>query len=192
VAFELYERLAAAKPDALVTFHSWSRSGSATPYVEHDIADQPSRELALALGLPFVEAWDWPIGALGRETTALGIATAELELYGLGRHTDEGLAYGIRAARAAASWLGMIDPVRAPLGVEVDRRVVTAKVAGRVVHTAALGSEVEAGRPVAELRGSDGSTRATLYAPDAGWVGIQVTYGQVAAGDPVLIIFVKR
>jgi predicted deacylase len=149
-----------------------------------------SRDLALALGLPFVEAWDWPAGLLGRGTTALGIPSAELELFGLGCHTGEGFAYGIRAARAAAAWLGMIDPVEVDPAIEVGRQVLTAPRSGRAVQLAELGAEVTPGQPVAELRGLDGKTTDTLLAEGAGWVGVHVTYGLVAAGDPVTVIFV--
>jgi N2-acetyl-L-2,4-diaminobutanoate deacetylase len=190
VAFDLWHSLTAAAPAAVVTFHSWSRTGSATPYVEHAAGHARSRDLALVLGLPFVEAWDWPLGLLGRGTTALDIPSAELELFGLGRHTDEGFAYGIRAARAAAAWLGMIDPVDFGPAIEVGRQVLIAPRDGRVVQLAELGSEVTAGQPVAELRGSDGKTTDVLSAGNAGWVGIHVTYGRVKVSDPVAVIFV--
>src|SRR5262249_17514901 len=160
-----------------VTFHSWSRSGSATPYVEHALGDERGRSLALALGLPFVEAWDWPAGLLGRELRTLGVPSAELELYGLGCHTGDGLAYGLRAARAAAAGLEMPAPEDVPAGLEVGRPWLTAPARGRVVQLVPLGAAVEAGQPVVELRGP---TPATLTAPAAGWVGIHVTYGEVA------------
>jgi predicted deacylase len=191
-AFELWQLLESARPDAIVTFHSWSRSGSATPYVEHALGDETGRDLALALGLPFVEAWDWPAGLLGREVRALGIPSAELELFGLGRHTDEGLAFGLGAATGAAAWLKMSDPVPMRTSTEVDRFVVSAPEPGRVVQCAALGGEVAQGDRVAELRDAGGQTTAVLSAPASGWVGIHVTYGQVSAGDPVTVIFVPR
>ena len=186
IAHELWAMLEAARPDAVVTFHSWSRSGAATPYVEHALGDQRGRSLALTLGLPFVEAWDWPQGLLGRELQALSIPSAELELYGLGRHTDEGLEYGLRAARAAAGWLGLTGQEEVPAGREVSRHWLSAPVRGRAVQLVPLGAAVEAGEPVVELRGADS---ATLTAPAAGWVGIHVTYGEVAAGAPITVIF---
>jgi len=191
-AFELWQLLESARPDAIVTFHSWSRSGSATPYVEHAVGDETSRDLALALGLPFVEAWDWPVGLLGREVRALGIPSAELELFGLGRHSEEGLAFGLAAARGAAAWLKMTDPVPIRSSTEVDRRLARAPGPGRVVQCTALGSEVAEGDRVAELRDAAGETTAVLSAPASGWVGIHVTYGQVSEGDPVTVIFVPR
>jgi predicted deacylase len=186
IAHELWTMLGAARPDAVVTFHSWSRSGAATPYVEHALGDEPGRSLAMALGLPFVEAWEWPQGLLGRELRALAIPSAELELYGLGRHTDEGLEYGVRAARAAAGWLGLTPKEVVPASREVRRHWLTAPVRGRAVQLVPLGAAVEAGQPVAELRGAD---PATLTAPAAGWVGIHVTYGEVATGAPVTVTF---
>jgi N-alpha-acetyl-L-2,4-diaminobutyrate deacetylase len=192
VAHELWQRVEQARPDAFVTFHSWSRSGSATPYVEHALGDERSRDLAHSLGLPFVEAWDWPAGLLGQEAKALGIPNAELELYGLGRHTAEGLSYGLRAARGAAAWLEMIRPMTRRAATDVRRETVTAPGPGRVVQLARLARPVQAGDPVAELRGRDGRTTATLTAPEAGWIGVHVTYGQVATGDPVAVVFVPR
>lgn len=191
-AFELWQLIEGAKPDAVITYHSWSRSGAATPYVEHAAGDSRSRELALALGLPFVEAWDWPPGLLARELSSLGVPSAELELYGLGRHTDEGLARGLRASEGAAGWLGMLERPESHPAVEVERQWLRAPTPGRVVHRAALGAEVHQGAPVSELRGADGATTAVLAAPAPGWVGIHVTYGQVSRGDPVSVVFVPR
>ena len=190
VAYDLWHCLTTSAPAAVVTFHSWSRSGSATPYVEHAAGHAPSKDLALALGLPFVEAWDWPAGLLGRGTAARDVPSAELELFGLGCHTYEGFAYGIRAASAAAAWLGMIDSVRVTPAIEVGRHVVTAPRGGRVIQLAELGAEVTRGQPVVELRGFNGKTTDTLSTASAGWLGIHVTYGQVSAGDPVAVIFV--
>ena len=49
------------------------------------------------------------------------------------RHSAEGLSYGLRAARGAAAWLGMIDSMPNRSAVDVRRHIVTAPVAGRVV-----------------------------------------------------------
>jgi predicted deacylase len=192
VAHELWRQIEHARPDAFVTFHSWSRAGSATPYVEHALGDERSRDLARSLGLPFVEAWEWPAGLLGQEAKAFEIPNAELELYGLGRHSAEGLSYGLRAARGAAAWLGMIEAMPNRGALDVRRTTLTAPAAGRVVQLADLASAVEAGDPVAELRDRGGATSARLVAPEAGWIGVHVTYGQVNAGDPVAVVFVTR
>jgi predicted deacylase len=75
---------------------------------------------------------------------------------------------------------------------DVRRHTLTAPGPGRVVQLAALAHPVRAGDPVAELRGGDGRTTATLVAPETGWVGVHVTYGQVATGDAVAVVFVTR
>jgi predicted deacylase len=74
---------------------------------------------------------------------------------------------------------------------EVSRHWLRAPVAGRAVQLAGLGDAIGAGEPVAELRDAAGATLATLASPAAGWIGIHVTYGQVAAGDPVSVVFVE-
>jgi predicted deacylase len=172
-----------------VTFHSWSHRGSATPYVEHALGDERGRELALALGVPFVEAWDWPFGLLGRELRTLGIPSAELELYGLGRHTDAGLRHGLHAAKAAAASLGILAPRTTLPTIEVQRRTLVATATGRAVHLAELGSEVAEGTPVAESRGLDGRTLETFTSPVDGWLAAHMTYGIVHPGDSVVVIF---
>jgi hypothetical protein len=192
IADELWRLLAAARPDAVVTFHSWSHTGSATPYDEHALGDERGRALALALGLPFVEAWDWPVGLLGRELRTLGIPSAELELYGLGRHTDAGLGHGLHAAKAAAAFLGMLGPRTTLPTIEVQRRTLAATTTGRAVQLAELGSQVAEGTPVAEVRGLDGRTRETLTAPVDGWLAAHMTYGIVHPGDPVAVVFERR
>ena len=53
-------RAVSAGADALITFHSWHRCGSAAPYVEYAAGDARSADLARATGMPFIEPWDWP------------------------------------------------------------------------------------------------------------------------------------
>ena len=88
-------------------------------------------------------------------------------------------------------WLDMDAGEPSAPSREVARHWLTAPVAGRAVQLAALGDAIGArgaGRGAAR-RG--GRTVATLASPAAGWVGIHVTYGQVAAGDPVSVVFVE-
>ena len=117
---------------ALVTLHSWHAEGAATPYVEHAAGDEDGRALAHALGVPFVEAWDWPPGLLPAAATRAGVVSAELELGGLGAQTPQMLAVGVAAVAGAMRHLGMLagEPPRA--GSDVRRHVLAAAHDGRV------------------------------------------------------------
>lgn len=190
VAYELWSAMRDAKPDALLTLHSWSRSGSAHPHVEHARGDDRGRELAHVLGLPFVLPFDWPDGLLPRVAVEHGIPAAELELGGLGAQTEESLTRGLRAVEAAAAWLGMSDATAAANGAEtVERVAVAAPADGRVRHHRGLGERVGRGDVVAEIRHLDGSVVAEAKSPRDGWIGVHVTYGYVAAGDELAMVF---
>jgi predicted deacylase len=180
-----------AAPAALVTLHSWSRSGSAHPHVEHARDDRRGRELAHLLGLPFVLPFDWPDGLLPRIAVEQGIPSVELELGGLGAQTPESLAHGLRAIESAATWLGMLKPATAPQpgGRSVERIALAAGAAGRVRQLVPLGDRVERGDAVCEIRADDGAVVDRVISAAGGWVGVHVTYGHVVPGDDVAMVF---
>jgi predicted deacylase len=191
LARELLEAIAGSA-DALLTFHSWTRTGAATPYVEHLATDPEGQCLAHSLGVPFVEPWHWPEGLLPHQAALRGVPSAELELFGLGRHTAEGLRVGVRAAEHAAHWLGLTGPTKdlaAPPPLAVARETVVAGAEGLVYQLAELGSAVERGQALAEIRAEDGRTIECLRAGRKGWLGVHVTYGFVRPGDKVTVVF---
>jgi predicted deacylase len=188
VANALWRQLAPSA-SALVTLHSWSRSGCSAPYVEYGRGDSRGRDLAHRLGLPFAEPWDWPDGLLPKVAVAAGIPAVELELGGLGRHTANNLALGLQAIRAAAAWLVMLAPEHTGSTRTVQRHRLLAEAAGRVRQLRRLGDPVAAGEPVCELRSRDGTVVETLSSPVAGWVGVHVSYGEVRAGTEAAIVF---
>jgi predicted deacylase len=189
-AHELWSQMQASGPDALVTLHSWSRSGAAHPHVEHARDDARGRELAHRLGLPFVLPFDWPEGLLPKVAVAHGIPSVELELGGLGVQTAHSLAHGLRAINAAAAWLGMIDGLSTRVEAEtVERVAITAPTEGRLRHRRDLGEEVQRGDIVAEIRANDGSIRDVVVSPAGGWIGVHITYGHVTAGDEIAMLF---
>jgi hypothetical protein len=189
VAHALWSRLSESA-DALLTIHSWSRSGCVAPYVEYADGDALGLELAHRLGLPFAEPWNWPDGLLPKVAVAAGIPAVEIELGGLGRQTLENLELGLEAIRHAAAWLGLreTEPAARPTRT-VRRRLLHAGVAGRVRQLRALGEEVAPGEAVCELRGNDGRVVETVESPAAGWVGAHLTYGYVGAGDEAALVF---
>jgi predicted deacylase len=180
-----------AQPDALVTLHSWSRSGAAHPHVEHARVDARGRDLAHALGLPFVLPFDWPDGLLPKVAVEHGIPSAELELGGLGAQTPENLGRGLHAIMAAAAWLGMDagSPADAGRPETVERVAVTAPASGRVRHRRALGATVRRGDLLAEIRSDDGTVAEQVPSPADGWVGVHVTYGHVEPGEDLAMVF---
>lgn len=188
VADALWRELSAGA-DALLTLHSWSRAGCAMPYVEYARGDDRGRELALSLGLPFAEPWDWPKGLLPKVAAAAGIPSVELELGGLGCHTPENLELGVRAVRAAAGWLRMAPPADVPRGRTVRRHTLTAGKAGRVRQLRHLGEEVAPGDAVCQLRNQRGGVAETLTSPVAGWVAVHASYGEIGPGADAAIVF---
>jgi uncharacterized protein len=190
VARELWEHVRAAAPDALVTLHSWSRSGSAHPHVEYARDDARGRDLAYRLGLPFVVRFDWPDGLLPKVAVEQGIPAVELELGGLGAQTASALSAGLAAVQAAAGWLGMTGEAPRSDGAQLVQRVeVTAPTPGRVRQRRDLGAPVARGDLVAEIRAEDGTVLEKVVSPVDGWVGVHVTYGHVMDGDAVAMLF---
>jgi predicted deacylase len=194
-ADRLWTRMREAAPAALVTLHSWSRSGSAHPHVEHARSDERGRELAHLLGLPFVLPFDWPDGLLPRIAVEHGIPSVELELGGLGAQTPGSLARGLRAIESAAAWLGMLEPAAAPAlapapgGRSAERIAAVAGAEGRVRQLVPLGRRVEPGDPLCEIRSHDGAVVDRVASPAGGWMGVHVTYGYAAPGDDVAMVF---
>ena len=196
LAHALTEALAGA--DALITLHSWSRSGETVPYVEYPAAGSPdlvhrATELAHHLDLPWAEPWDWPEGLLPAALCRAGVPAVEIEIGGLGRTTPEGHETGRRALDAALAHLGLLaGPPSTARAATVDRSWVIARAAGRVRQLAPLGEPVEPGQVVAQIRAADGTVVEQLAAETAGTMAVHVTYGVVDAGEPVAVIFTPR
>ena len=174
---------------ALLTLHSWHAEGATTPYVEHAAGDEDGRALAHALGVPFVEAWDWPPGLLPAAATRAGVVSAELELGGLGAQTPQMRDIGVAAVAGAMRHLDMLagEPQRG--GRDVRRHVLAAGQGGRVRHLLPLGCAVSRGTPLAQVRSLGGGVLETLTSPADGWLAIHNTYGFVHAGEDVVILF---
>jgi predicted deacylase len=188
VADDLW-RLLAGHASALLTLHSWHAEGTTTPYVEHAAGDDAGHAFAHALGIPFVEAWDWPTGLLPAAATRAGIVSAEVELGGLGAQTQAMLDTGVSAIAGAMRHLGMLDGQPPRGGRDVRRHVLAAAGEGRVRQLVALGSFVSRDTPIAHVRALGGDVIETLVSPAAGWLAIHNTYGFVAAGGDVAIVF---
>ncbi len=189
-AYSLWSQLE-LHADALLTLHSWSRTGRTVNYVEYARGDGRGRDLAHALGLLFAEPFDWPDGLLPKVATEHGIQAVEMELGGLGRHEPQNTHAGLTAVRAAAGALGMLEPTQARVGstTTVRRHTLQSRRSGRARQLLELGAPVHEGQPIAELRALDGTVTETLEAPAAGWVAIHVTYGQVEIGAAVAVVF---
>jgi predicted deacylase len=188
VARDLWQELE-GHASALLTLHSWHAEGATTPYVEHAAGDEDGHAFAQALGLPFVEAWDWPPGLLPAAATRAGVVSAEVELGGLGAQTPQMRDVGVAAVAAAMRHLGMLagEPQRA--GSDVRRHVLAAGHDGRVRQLVPLGSFVSLGTPLAQVRALGGEVLETLASPADGWLAIHNTYGFVHSGEDVVIVF---
>ena len=175
---------------ALVTLHSWHAEGAATPYVEHAAGDEDGRALAHALGVPFVEAWDWPPGLLPAAATRAGVVSAELELGGLGAQTPQMLAVGVAAVAGAMRHLGMLAGEPPQRG---GQRRAAARARGRSRRARAAAAPARFCRLAGNARRS-GARAPRRRARDTGqpvdgWLAIHNTYGFVQAGEDVVIVF---
>lgn len=184
--------------ELLLTLHSWSRSGETVTYVEYPVpavgADDVtarSRELAHAVGAPYAEGWDWPVGLLPAAAVRAGVASAELEVGGLGRATPEGRIDVVRALEGAARFAGLLDGAPPSESVDVHRDWLTATEPGRAAQRRGLGEAVRRGELIAEVHDLFGQCLQQLTAPQDGVVAIHVTHGHVAPGDPVAVVFAQ-
>ena len=184
--------------DALLTLHSWSRTGEAVSYAEYPMGSSAvqvaSRALARALGTEYMEAYDWPPGMLPAEGVRRGVPSVEIEVGGLGKDTPEGRA---TVTRAVTGFLAHTGIERRPAGfggepVEVARTTLTAPASGLVRHLVKLGARVQAGRPCAEIRSVRGEVEGTLIPSRNGVIGIRFRFGWVERGTPVAAVFHPR
>jgi len=184
--------------DALLTLHSWSRTGEAVAYAEYPVGSSAvevaSGALARALGTEYVEAYDWPPGLLPAEGVRRGIPSVEVEVGGLGRDTSAGRA---AVARAVTGFLSHTGIENRPAGcggepAEVIRTTLTAPASGLVRHLVGLGARVQAGRPCAEIRSVRGEVEGSLAPSRSGVIGIRFRFGWVERGTPVMAVFHPR
>jgi predicted deacylase len=181
--------------EALLTLHSWSRTGEAVAYAEYPMGSSAvevaSQALARALGTEYVEAYDWPPGLLPAEGVRRGVPSAEVEIGGLGRDTPEGRATVARAVTGFLAHTG-IEHRSAGCGgepVEVVRTTLTAPASGLVRHLVGLGAPVQAVQPCAEIRSVRGEVEGMLAPSRNGVIGIRFRFGWVEKGTPVTAVF---
>jgi predicted deacylase len=183
--------------DALLTMHSWSRTGATVPYVECPAtgpasAIECSVKLARSLGVAYVETYAWEPGLLPAAAVARGVPAVELEVGGLGTATAQGEAVAATAVDRAAYWLGIVEgegSASVTPALEVRRHWLRTTQEGIVRHRRLLGDDVSAGEVVAEVREQTGRVVETLAAPVDGVVAIHLTYGYATAGSAVAVIF---
>jgi uncharacterized protein len=183
--------------DALLTMHSWSRTGVTVPYVEYPAtgpasAVERSVKLARSLGVAYVETYAWEPGLLPAAAVARGVPAVELEVGGLGAATAQGEAVAATAVDRAAYWLGIVEgegSASVTPALEVRRHWLRTTQEGIVRQRRLLGDDVSAGEVVAEVREQTGRVVETLAAPVDGVVAIHLTYGYATAGSAVAVIF---
>ena len=183
--------------DALLTLHSWSRTGATVPYVERPAtgpasAVERSAKLARSLGVAYVEAFMWEPGLLPAAAVARGVPAIELEVGGLGTTTAEGEAVAATAIGGAAYWLGIVEgegSTSVTPALDVRRHWLRTTQEGIVRQSRLLGDNVSAGEVVSEIREQTGRVVATLTSPIDGVVAIHLAYGYATAGSAVAVIF---
>jgi predicted deacylase len=183
--------------DALLTMHSWSRSGATIPYVEcpasgPTVAVERSAQLARSLGVAYVEPYAWEPGLLPAAAVARGVPSVELEVGGLGTATTEGEAVAATAVERAANWFGIVEEKELDSvspALEVRRHWLRTTQEGIIRQRRLLGGDVSAGEVVAEVREQTGRVVETLAAPVDGMVAIHLTYGYAPAESAVAVVF---
>jgi uncharacterized protein len=197
LAASLFAELVDSGVDALLTMHSWSRTGATVPYVEYPASGPASAvvrsaEMARSLGVAYVEAYAWEPGLLPAAAVARGVPAVELEVGGLGTATAEGDAVAASAIDGTARWLGILEgegSASVTPALDVRRHWLRSGREGIVRQRRLLGDEVGAGEVVAEIREDTGRVVETLAAPVDGVVAIHLTYGYAAAGSAVAVVF---
>ena len=197
LAASLFAEVMDSGVDALLTLHSWSRTGATVPYVEYpasgpESAVERSAKMARSLGAAYVEAYAWEPGLFPAAAVARGVPAAELEVGGLGTATAEGEVVAAGAIEGAARWLGIVEgggSASTTPALEVRRHWLRTSREGIVRQRRLLGEEVGAGEVVAEIRQHTGRVVETLAAPVGGVVAIHLTYGYTTAGSAVVVVF---
>jgi len=193
LAHRLYEDVMVGADFAL-TLHGWSRGGMVTPYVEYPRAGEAStasRAAAMAFGLDWIEAFDWPPGMLAAVCARNGVPAIEPEIGGLECTLPERRSLYKRGVRNLMRHLGLLagTPEFERAAQEVTRAEVTAPTGGVIRRLREIGDPVEAGDPVATIGDLLGRPLVDVRAPMAGCIAAQRLAAAVSPGEQIAVIF---
>jgi uncharacterized protein len=180
--------------DFVLSLHGWGRGALVVPYTEYP-RDSPvtaaSRAAAVAFGLPWVEAFDWPAGMMVAVCTQHGIPAIEPEIGGLECTMPERRALYKRCTRNLMRHLNMLagEPDSHGEVREVIRAEVAAAVGGVLRSRKELEALVAAGDSIAVTTDLFGQPLAEATAPINGFVAALRLTGAVNPGEQIAVIF---
>jgi predicted deacylase len=180
--------------DFVLSLHGWGRGALVVPYTEYP-RDSPmtreSRAAAMAFGLEWIEAFDWPSGMLVAVCARHGIPAIEPEIGGLEITLSERRAMYKRCTRNLMTHLGLLPgALDLPETVRDVVRVQIITPSGGVIRRSVeLGDAIRVGDPIATITDLWGRPRDTLVSPRDGFVAALRLTGSVAPGEQVAVIF---
>jgi predicted deacylase len=193
LAHRLYEDVMVGADFAL-TLHGWTRGGMVTPYVEYPRAGDASpasRAAAMAFGLDWIEAFDWPSGMLAAVCARNGIPAIEPEIGGLECTTPERRALYKRGVRNLMHHLGLLasTPEIERTARDVTRAEATAPTGGVIHRRREIGDPVRTGDVIATISDLLGRPLAEAHATMSGFIAAQRLAAAVSPGEQIAVIF---
>ncbi len=154
--------------------------------------DRRNLDLARSFGSDFLVRLGGPSRLPGRSCTARAVRRqlavfAEGGSHGLMPEADVG--FHLDGVLGVAAELGMLGPRPTPGHPPIELtqyRFLEAPVDGWCRTVVRAGDQVEAGSPLAEIRDSMGLPRATLTAPESGYILWRVAHPIVQAGQAIV------
>jgi predicted deacylase len=178
----------------VLSLHGWGRGALVVPYTEYprdSPVTQGSRAAAMAFGLEWIEAFDWPPGMLVAVCARHGIPAIEPEIGGLEITLSERREVYKRCTRNLMIHLRILPGTPdLPESVrDVVRAQVTAPAGGVLRRSLELGDAIRIGEPIATITDLFGRPQAAVVSPLDGFVAALRLTGSVAPGEQVAVIF---
>ncbi|MFD1732643.1 succinylglutamate desuccinylase/aspartoacylase family protein [Deinococcus malanensis] len=176
--------------DALIDLHGGDLVEALEPFSVYVRGHEPSRQLALAVGLPHLIASE-SRGMTYEVSRTHGIPALIAEAGGQGLRGAADVALLVRGVHNGMRHLGMLsgDPEPRAEVTEHDAFAWLAAPAAGLWHpSVTAGALVSKGQELGTLRGMDGQDLQTFSAQDSGVVLFLVTSLAMNVGDPMLAI----
>lgn len=177
-----------SRADALIDLHGGDLVEALEPFSIYVRGHEPSRQLALAAGLPHLIASE-SRGMTYEVTRTGGIPAIIAEASGQGLRGAADVALLVRGVRNAMRYLGMLsDTAETSAGItEHDGLAwLSASASGLWSPGVGAGERVLQGQEIGILRSLTGEALQTLQAPESGTVLFVVTSLAMNKGDPLI------
>ncbi|ACO48002.2 M14 family metallopeptidase [Deinococcus deserti] len=182
-----------SQADALIDLHGGDLVEALKPFSVYVRDHEPSRQLALAFGLPHLIASD-SRGMTFEVTRTHGVPAIIAEAGGQGLRRAADVTLLVRGVRQGMRHLGMLscDLEQSSEVIEHDEFAWLSAPASGLWHPrVAAGDTVSKGQEIGTLRDINGNDLHTFGAPESGTVLFLVTSLAMNEGDPLLGIGVS-